>query len=154
MGRFGDDFMQRAADQPLAGITANDPAESVYLLNFNHAEGNTLVPDGRYVLHFNANGLPPVDGFWSLAAYTKQDMNLIPNTADRYSAGDRTPDLRWDRDGLLTIHLQPEPPSGSGESNWLPTSAIDPWFVISRMYRPHPEVIDATWKCPGVTRVA
>ena len=26
-GRFGDDFLRRAADQSLAGITANDPAE-------------------------------------------------------------------------------------------------------------------------------
>jgi hypothetical protein len=32
--RFGDDFLRRAADQSLAGIAANDPAESVYLMNF------------------------------------------------------------------------------------------------------------------------
>ena len=44
MGHFGDDFLQRAADQSLAGITANDPAESVYLVNFTDAEGSTLVP--------------------------------------------------------------------------------------------------------------
>jgi hypothetical protein len=153
MGRFGDDFLQRAADQSMAGITANDPAESVYLVNFTDAEGSTLVPDGRYELHFSAGSLPPVDAFWSLAVYTTQDMNLIPNAADRYSVGDRTPDLRWDQDGGLTIHLQPEPPSGDGKPNWLPTSATDPWFVILRMYRPHPEVIAATWKCPGITKV-
>ena len=153
MGRFGDDFLQRAADQSMAGITANDPAESVYLVNFTDAEGSTLVPDGRYELHFSAGSLPPVDAFWSLAVYTTQDMNLIPNAADRFSVGDRTPDLRWDHDGGLTIHLQPEPPSGQGKPNWLPTSATDPWFVILRMYRPHPEVIAATWKCPGITKV-
>ena len=153
MGHFGDDFLQRAADQSLAGITANDPAESVYLVNFTDAAGSTLAPDGRYELHFSAESLPPVDAFWSLAVYTTQDMNLIPNTADRYSVGDRTPHLRWDHDGGLTIHLQPEPPPGDGEANWLPTSVTDPWFVILRMYRPHPEVIAATWKCPGLTRV-
>ena len=38
MGHFGDDFLQRAADQSIAGITANDPAESVYLVNFTDAE--------------------------------------------------------------------------------------------------------------------
>ena len=103
-----------------------------------------------------------VDHFWHAARLidaTYRDGGcpnndtLIPNTADRYSVGDRTPDLRWDHDGGLTIHLQPEPPSGDGEANWLPTSVTDPWFVILRMYRPHPEVIDATWKCPGITRV-
>ena len=152
MGHFGDDFLQRAADQSMAGITANDPAESVYLVNFNDADGTTLAPGGRYVLHFSAGSLPPTDAFWSLAAYTTKDMNLIPNAADRYSVGDRTPGLRWDQDGGLTICLQPEPPGGDGKPNWLPTSATDPWFVILRMYRPHPEVIDAAWKCPGLTK--
>ena len=79
-------------------------------------------------------------------------MNLIPNAADRYSVGDRTPDLRWDQDGGLTIHLQPEPPSGDGKPNWLPTSATDPWFVILRMYRPHPEVIAARGNAPESPR--
>ncbi len=152
MGHFGDDFLQRAADQSMAGITANDPAESVYLVNFTDADGSPLAPGGRYELHFTAGSLPPVDAFWSLAAYTTKDMNLIPNDADRYSVGDRTPGLRWDHDGGLTICLQPGPPGGDGTPNWLPTSAADPWFAILRMYRPHPEVIAATWKCPGITR--
>ena len=51
-GRFGDDFLHRAADQSLAGITANDPAEAVYLVNFDDARGAKLSPQGRYELHF------------------------------------------------------------------------------------------------------
>ena len=43
-GRFGDDFLRRAADQSLAGITANDPAEAVYLVNFDDADGAKLSP--------------------------------------------------------------------------------------------------------------
>ena len=54
--------------------------------------------------------LPPVDSFWSLAAYTDTDMNLIPNPPDRYSVGDRTAGLKQDPDGGLTIHLQPGSP--------------------------------------------
>ena len=34
-GRFGDELLYRAADQSLAGIVANDPAEAVYLVNFS-----------------------------------------------------------------------------------------------------------------------
>ena len=52
-GRFGDDFLRRAADQCLAGIAANDPAESVYLLNFQDADGAPYAPQGRYRLHFS-----------------------------------------------------------------------------------------------------
>jgi hypothetical protein len=92
-----------------------------------------------------------VDSFWSLAAYTEQDMNLIPNPASRYSVGDRTPGLRQDPDGGLTIYLQPSSPGKEREPNWLPTSADHPWFVILRMYLPHPAVIEAKWECPGIT---
>jgi hypothetical protein len=137
-GRFGDDFLRRAADQSLAGIAANDPAEAVYLVNFDDADGTKLSPEGHYQLRFGPGALPPVDAFWSLTAYTQQDMNLIPNAAHRYSVSDRTPGLRPDPDGGLTIYLQPGSPGADREPNWLPTSADNPWFVILRMYRPHP----------------
>ena len=153
-GRFGDDFLRRAADQSLAGITANDPAEAVYLVNFDDADGTKLSPAGRYALRFDADNLPPVDAFWSLAAYTEADLNLIPNPAHRYSVGDRTPGLRRDPDGGLTIHLQPGSPGADREPNWLPTSAENAWFVILRMYRPHPAVVETKWECPGIIRIA
>lgn len=152
-GRFGDDFLLRAADQSMAGITANDPAEAVYLVNFDDADGGKLASDGRYSLRFDADNLPPVDGLWSLAAYTEADLNLIPNTANRYSVGDRSPGLFRDPDGGLTIHLQPESPGPNLEPNWLPTSADKAWFVILRMYRPHANVVETTWECPAITRV-
>ena len=125
-GRFGDDFLQRAADQSLAGITANDPAEAVYLVNFTDAHGAKLSPQGRYQLRFAAGELPPVDSFWSLAAYTEQDMNLIPNPANRYSVGDRTPGLARDPDGGLTIYLQPGSPGRNGNRTGCPPPPSTP----------------------------
>jgi len=154
VGRFGDDFMKRAADQCLAGIAANDPAESVYLLNFQDADGAPLSPQGRYEVHFSADELPPVEAFWSLASYTAADLNLIPNSVDRYSIGDHSEHLSWNDDGGLTLYLQPEAPGGAADGNWLPTSATQPWFVILRMYRPGPTVLAGAWRCPGINRVA
>ncbi|MGW3247406.1 DUF1254 domain-containing protein [Streptomyces sp. NPDC001070] len=152
MGRFGDDFLKRAADQSLVGVTANDPSEAVYLTNFCDADGNSLTAEGRYVLRFEADNLPPADAFWSLTAYG-EDMNLIPNQANRYSIGDRTAGLEWDEDAGLTVHLQSQSPGTDKEANWLPTSTRGNWFVVLRMYRPRPEVVDATWACPPLTRV-
>ncbi|MFF7358957.1 DUF1254 domain-containing protein [Streptomyces filipinensis] len=153
MGRFGDDFLKGAADQALIGVAANDPAEAVYLLNFDDADGNKLTSGGRYELHFPGDALPPVDAFWSLTAYG-EDMDLIPNPADRYSVGNRSPGLLRDPDGGLTMHLQRESPGQELEANWLPTAEEGTWFVALRMYRPRPEVIDATWECPPLTRIA
>ena len=47
-GSISDNFLRRAAGQSLAGNTANDPAEAVYLPDFNDAHGAQLLPGGRY----------------------------------------------------------------------------------------------------------
>jgi hypothetical protein len=154
VGRFGDDFLKRAADQCLAGIAANDPAESVYLLNFQDADGVPFAPKACYELHFGADELPPVGAFWSLAVYTAADLNLIPNPVDRYSIGHDPGSLTRTDDGGITLRLQPEAPGGAADLNWLPTSASEPWFLILRMYLPGDEILQGTWQCPPVTRVA
>ena len=151
-GRAGDDFLLRAADQSLAGIVANDPAEAVYLVNMTDSSGAAFSSDGRYELQFTGQDLPPVDAFWSLTMY-KADMNLVPNPANRYSIGDRTPDVTRDADGGMTIYIQNEPPDDARKPNWLPCPDGGTWFVILRMYRPHDEVLSATWKCPGIRKV-
>jgi len=58
-GRYGADFLLRAADQSLAGITTNDPAEAVYLLNFTDSDGRKLSGDSRYKLRFDADDTRP-----------------------------------------------------------------------------------------------
>jgi hypothetical protein len=151
-GRLGDDFLRRAADQSLAGIVANDPAEAVYLVNRNDADGEPLTSDGRYELRFAGADLPPVESFWSLTMY-KADMNLVPNPMGRYSIGDRTPGIVWEPDGGIRIVIQRESPGAEHAANWLPCPADGTWFVILRLYRPRPSVIDATWECPPVRKV-
>jgi hypothetical protein len=136
----------------LAGIAANDPAESMYLLNFQDTDGAKLDPARRYALRFAPGELPPVDAFWSLSAYTAEDLNLIPNALNRYSVGDHAAQLRHDEDGGVTLYLQPNPPGDSHSANWLPTSSKSPWFVILRLYRPRPAVLERSWRCPGITR--
>lgn len=151
-GRAGDDFLLRAADQSLAGIVANDPAEAVYLVNMDDEAGDKLSSDARYELTFSADSLPPVDAFWSLTMY-KADMNLVPNVANRYSLGDRTPGLARDPEGGITIYIQHDSPGQDKESNWLPCPGSGTWFVILRMYQPHESVVNAEWRCPGIRRL-
>ena len=153
LGRAGDDFLLRAAGQALGGIIANDPPEAVYLVNMDDADGDKLAGDRRYELSFKHHTLPPVDSFWSLTMY-KEDMNLVPNPADRYSIGERTAGLQRDPDGALTISIQAEAPGEGRAANWLPCPGQGTWFVILRLYRPRAEVIDATWECPPIRRLA
>jgi hypothetical protein len=148
-GRAGDDFLLRAADQSLAGIVANDPAEAVYLVSMEDSDGKKYSGDSRYELRFSPDSLPPVDSFWSLTMY-KADMNLVPNSADRYSIGDRSAGLVTDPDGGVTISIQADAPNGDVAGNWLPCPPDGTWFVILRMYLPRPEVVAARWECPPI----
>lgn len=52
------------------------------------SDGARFEPDGGYQLRVNADGLPSLNAFWFLAAYTAADPHLIPNPANRYSVGD------------------------------------------------------------------
>jgi hypothetical protein len=151
-GRFGDELLNRAADQSLAGIVANDPAEAVYLLNFTDDNGAKFSGDSRYELQFAGDNLPPVDAFWSLTMYAA-DYNLAANPANRYSIGDRTPGVVRDAGGGMTLYIQAASPGADKESNWLPCPAEGTWFVILRMYQPRDEVVQATWRCPAVRKV-
>jgi len=150
-GRFGDEFLLRAACQSLAGIAANDPAEAVYLINFTDDRGEPLTGAHKYEVTFPRGSEPPVDAFWSMTAYGT-DMNLIPNPINRYSIGDRAPGVRKNTDGGTTFYFQDESPGTDKESNWLPTGS-GAWFPILRLYVPHQEVVDATWECPPIRRV-
>jgi hypothetical protein len=151
VGHYGDDFLRRAAEQSLVGIAVNDPEEAVYLTAFTDDTGETLAT-GRYELRFDAGTLPPVNAFWSMTAYD-ESRNLIPNPINRYAIGDRTRGLVRDDDGGLTLYLQPDSPGPERESNWLPTPQQGIWYVALRLYLPRPEVVDARWHCPPITRV-
>ena len=152
IGRYGDDFLLRAADQSLAGIACNDPAEAVYLVNFTDGDERKFEGGSRYELHFEPGSMPPADAFWSLAMYGS-DLNLVANPAGRYSIRDTTRGLKRDPDGGLTICLQAESPVTEKEANRLPCPPDGEWFVILRMYLPRPEVIKAEWECPPIARV-
>jgi hypothetical protein len=151
IGRFGDEFLLRAADQSLVGITANDPVEAVYLVNLTDSSGEPLTGVHKYEVTFPKGYEPPVDAFWSMTVYGT-DYNFIPNRINRYSIGDRTRGVKKNADGGITFYFQNEPPGSEKESNWLPTGS-EAWFTILRMYIPHPAVINAEWKCPPITKV-
>jgi hypothetical protein len=152
IGRYGDDFLLRAADQSLAGIACNDPAEGVYLVTFTDGQDRKLEGGSRYELHFDADSMPPADAFWSLTIYGS-DLNLAANPIGRYSIRDTAAGPNKDPDGGLTIYLQAESPGKEKEANWLPCPADGEWFVILRIYLPKPEVIKAEWECPPIERV-
>lgn len=141
MGRTGlsDDFLLRASLQCLGGIIANDPAEAVYFNTPIDANGKAFEGGKRYTMRFGPSQLPDVNAFWSITMYDPT-YNLVDNSINRYAIGNRTPDLKKDADGGLTLYIQSDSPGKNKESNWLPSTKTGSFFVIMRTCMPGPEL--------------
>ncbi|MCH9839172.1 DUF1214 domain-containing protein [bacterium] len=152
MGTYGDDYLFRSA-VAWKFIYTNSPEEALYPIAETDADGAPLSGANDYVIHFDADRLPPVDAFWSITLYGSETRLMIDNPIDRYSIGDRTPGLRYGDDGSLTIRIQQHPPDGSDVANWLPAPA-ERFYLNARAYLPDPEFLDGTYRLPPVQRLA
>ena len=136
---FGDDVVRRAITAKYV-LEAHHPVENRSYVAQADADGHRLDGDRPVLVHLGADE-PPCDGFWSLTVYGP-DMFLVDNEIDRWSLGDRTPGLRRDADGGLTITVGGARPDDT--SNWLPAPS-GRYGMGLRVYEGHPEIVDMRW---------
>jgi len=148
-GIYGTNYTQRAFITAI-GLGANRPQDAVYPTS----EGPSLISsysgENNYVMHFEKDGLPPVDGFWSLTMYDA-DYFFVANPINRQSISARQ-DLKHNADGSVDLYIQNQSPGADKESNWLPAPK-DKFILMLRLYWPKetpPSIIDGSWKIPAV----
>lgn len=149
MGVYGNFYVKRAVVS-MVGLGANQPEDAIYPVLQHDADGQPLDGANRYVVHFDAGALPPVDAFWSITMYDAHGFQ-VANELDRFAIGDRDA-LTFNADGSLDIHLQPDNPGPDKVGNWLP-SQPGPLGVTMRLYEPQPAALDGTWTPPPVRKV-
>jgi hypothetical protein len=144
-GGPGQDILKRALGAKF-GLGGHYAYENRSYTAVHDAGGKPL--DGRRPLQlsFPAGGFPPCTGFWSLTAYGA-DLYLVDNEIERYSLSDRTPGLRYDAAGGLTVQLSAARPPG--EQNWLPVPE-GPYLLGLRVYEGLPTVVDCEWFPPDL----
>ncbi|HEY5850399.1 MAG TPA: DUF1254 domain-containing protein [Lysobacter sp.] len=155
---FGDraflknDFVARATGAQV-GIGANSRDEALYPILDKDADGQPL--DGskaKYTLHFDKDGLPPVNAFWSYTMYGLPEQLLVKNPINRYLINaPMLPSLKKDADGGLTIYIQAESPGNGKEANWLP-APNGPFVMFARYYWPKQALLNDQWKTPPVVK--
>lgn len=151
LGDYGTDYNTRAA-VAMVGLGANLPQDALYPNTLNDQQGQPLMGDRRYRLHFKADQLPPVKAFWSITAYGADEF-LIENPLKRYALGDRDA-LSLNADGSLDIWIQAaEPETAAQRSNWLPVKANAPFLLNARLYWPKDDALQGRWKMPPVERL-
>jgi hypothetical protein len=114
------------------------------------ADGRPVSGDHRYVLHFEADELPPVEAFWSVTMYDEHGFQAA-NAIDRFAIGDRDP-LRYNADGSLDLYVQHDSPGPDREANWLPAPR-GPLGVTMRLYEPKTAVLQGGWNPPAMRKV-
>jgi hypothetical protein len=130
------------------GPGTNINEEALYFFQSKASNGQKLSGKHDYVLNFPAGQLPPVDAYWSVSLYGP-DLQLQPNSLNRYHIGNLTKGLKTGSDGSLQILISHEAPA-SGTENWLPAPAGD-YQLCLRTYQPRPELIKGQYKVPAVT---
>lgn len=114
----------------------NPPRDAIYL-NFTPPKN-----DGKtvYKLHI---GDVPVDGFWSISLYNA-DGYFQKNDENAYSLNDIT--SKKGADGSVDIQF------GGCDGKIVNCLPIMPgWNYTARLYRPHAEILNGTWKFPEPT---
>ena len=144
-------YLTRAA-AAYFGLWGNDLEEAFYPETIFDGNGEAL--DGSehaYVLHFDADELPPAKAFWSITMYKLPEQLLIENEIDRYVIGSATPGLKYNEDGSLDVYIQKDNPGEDKASNWLPAHH-GPFSLQMRIYWPKPESLDPLYVMPGVRK--
>lgn len=149
MDNPGNDFLLRA--EAARGGYVNAREESIYPAAIMDSQGQWLNGANRYRIRFAKGQLPPVDGFWSITAYTAAGVQLSENPLHRYNIGDRTKGLKVAKDGSLTLTLSATRPR-EGTANWLPVPAAG-FTLVARLYLPRPSALDGSYLLPPVERI-
>jgi hypothetical protein len=95
--------------------------------------------DGKQVYRLLVKDVP-VDGFWSITVYDQAGF-MTPNPQNAYSLNNIT--AKKDAKGAYTIQFGG---CDKGVNNCLPVTPG--WNYLVRLYRPHAEVLDGSWKFP------
>jgi hypothetical protein len=148
VGVYGNAYLQRSL-VALVGLGANPPEDAVYPLLVADADGQPVTGEHDYVLHFDADKLPPVSAFWSVTMYDGEGYQ-VANEINRFAIGDRDK-LTYNANGSLDLYLQHTNPGPERVPNWLP-APCGALGVTMRLYAPKHSVFDGTWAPPPVRR--
>ena len=144
-------YLTRAA-AAYFGLWGNSMEEAYYPEASVDVDGEVLdCSKHKYVLHFDADKIPPVKAFWSLSMYKLPEQLFIENEINRYVISSATDGLKYNDDGSLDVYIQKERPDENKVSNWLP--AHDGLFSLQgRLYWPDPSALNPLYVPPSIKK--
>lgn len=152
LGKYGDNYLYRAYIAWTA-YGANLSEDSVYPMLYKDAEGNCLDSKKEYILHFEKDGLPRAEYFWSITLYGEPSQMLAKNAIRRYLINSHgVENLYWNEDGSLDILISRRQPEDERLFyNWLPAPLEEEEFSLTmRIYGPDADTLNGKWEAPRI----
>jgi len=151
-GNYGTDYTLRAATA-YRGLGANLVDDAFYASASTSSDGAKFSSANKYVIHFNNDEIPPVNGFWSITMYNEKIL-FAANPINRYNLGSLSdPPLITNPDGSIDIYIQRDSPDAAKLPNWLPAPSSGGFSLTLRLYWPQESVLDKSWVPPAVQPV-
>lgn len=147
---WGHDYLMRTACAK-SNMFENRSTETQYYYTDNNTKGEPLKGDSNYSITFEKDQLPPVNGFWSLTIYNKHHLFEV-NDQNKYSLGTKNKDLKFNKDGSLTLYVGPKAPSTEMASNWL-EAPKDSFSLYIRAYWAKEAILSGSWVPPVIERI-
>lgn len=148
-GVYGNRYLARAVTA-MHTLGANLSDDVVSWTLETDVAGRGLRGSGGYVLHFEADQLPPVDAYWSLTVddprHRAAGTRLGPEAAGVPTSVPRNVD------GSMDVYLGHQAPGGVPEGQWLSTPR-GRFTAVLRMYSPRHPALDGTWAPPAARPV-
>ena len=148
MGVYGNYYLKRAIVAQV-GLGANLPEDAIYPLNLADDAGKPLDGANKYTLHFEKDGTPPAQAFWSITLYDSDGFQ-VGNALNRFAVSSWMP-FKYNADGSLDLYFQNENPGADKAANWLPAPK-GPFNLTMRIYAPRSEALTGKWSPPPVVR--
>ncbi|MEQ1538677.1 MAG: DUF1254 domain-containing protein [Sphingorhabdus sp.] len=146
------DLLTRSATQSLSGMQEHHIEEVVKLRTHHDGDGQLLDGGtGRYTISFAPGQLPKAKTFWSIVVYDEQ-YDLVDNPLGRYSRGSVDREMKYHKDGGLTLYLQADTPAKKLMGNWLPIPK-GKFNLFLRSYLPGQDLIDQSYVPPIVRKI-
>jgi len=143
-GNYRTNYILRAAIA-YRGLGANLIDDAFYASAATSSDGAKFSSTNKYVIHFDKDGIPPVNGFWSLSMYNEKIL-FADNPINRYCLGSLSdPPLLKNPDGSIDIYIQRDSPDSAKMPNWLPAPASGGFSLTLRLYWPQKSVLDRSW---------
>jgi hypothetical protein len=145
IGTYGYNYLLRAAITE-GGLGAVFPEEGIYVIAHTDRDEQLLSGVHKYLIHFDKGKIPPMGAFWAISMYNATTYMFVPNSINRYSLCSQKDKFMYNTDGSLDIYIQHEELVGK-ESNWLPAPE-EKYYLILRMSKPGPEILNGTYQIP------